>query len=145
MKKRLISMLLTVLMVMSLVTGMSVSAYADDTTDGVVEYTLSEGDFVLRLCQRQGINYFTCKDAIMKLNGIKSEAEFSRLAVGRVIKLPATDAAAAAISGARKPPHNPQSNSRTQSNAQTICPCGRAPRQNVAPRRLQPLSGAAAF
>lgn len=98
MKKRLISMLLTVLMVMSLVTGMSVSAYADDTTDGVVEYTLSEGDFVLRLCQRQGINYFTCKDAIMKLNGIKSEAEFSRLAVGRVIKLPATDAAAAAIS-----------------------------------------------
>ena len=94
MKKRIISALLTVLMVMSLFTGLSVSAYADDENPQVVEYTLKAGDYVLKLCQAQGINYFTCRDAIIKLNGLKSENDFSFLAVGRVIKLPATDAAA---------------------------------------------------
>ena len=94
MKKRIISALLTVLMVMSLFTGLSVSAYADDENPQVVEYTLKAGDYVLKLCQAQGINYFTCKDAIIKLNGLKSENDFRFLAVGRVIKLPATDAAA---------------------------------------------------
>ena len=97
MKKRIISALLTVLMVMSLFTGLSVSAYADDENPQVVEYTLKSGDYVLKLCQAQGINYFTCKDAIIKLNGLKSENDFRFLAVGRVIKLPATDAAALAI------------------------------------------------
>ncbi len=97
MKKRIISALLTVLMVMSLFTGLSVSAYADDENPQVVEYTLKSGDYVLKLCGIQGINYFTCKDAIIKLNGLKSEDDFRFLAVGRVIKLPATDAAALAI------------------------------------------------
>ena len=97
MKKRIISALLTVLMVMSLFTGLSVSAYADDENPQVVEYTLKSGDYVLKLCQAQGINYFTCKDAIIKLNGLKSENDFRFLAVGRVIKLPATDAAALSI------------------------------------------------
>lgn len=97
MKKRIISALLTVLMVMSLFTGLSVSAYADDENPQVVEYTLKSGDYVLKLCGIQGINYFTCKDAIIKLNGLKSEDDFRFLAVGRAIKLPATDAAALAI------------------------------------------------
>ena len=39
----------------------------------------------------------------------------------------------------------PQRSGRTQSNTPTLCPCGRAPRQNAALRRLQPHSGAAAF
>lgn len=94
MKKRIICVLLTVLMVMSLFTGLSVSAYADDENPQVVEYTLKSGDYVLKLCQTQGINYFTCKEAIIKLNGLKSENDFRYLAVGRVIKLPVTDAAA---------------------------------------------------
>lgn len=97
MKKRIISALLTVLMVMSLFTGLSVSAYADNENPQVVEYTLKSGDYVLKLCGIQGINYFTCKDAIIKLNGLKSEDDFRFLAVGRAIKLPATDAAALAI------------------------------------------------
>ena len=52
-------------------------------------------------------------------------------------------AAAAAISGARMPPHKPQGNGRTQSSIHH-CPCGRAPRKNAPPCRLHPLSGAAA-
>ncbi|MBQ2960239.1 MAG: LysM peptidoglycan-binding domain-containing protein [Oscillospiraceae bacterium] len=98
MKKRLISILLTLLMVMSLFSGMSVSAYADDDTDKLyVEYTLVQGDYVLRICQKLGINYYTCKEAIMALNNITSENEFRYLSVGQVVKIPVSDAAAVAI------------------------------------------------
>lgn len=94
MKKRLISMLLSVLMVVSLFGGMSVSAYADNN---VVEHTMAKNETVLKICDSIGINYYTCKDAIMKLNGFTSEAVFRRLSVGQVVKLPASDAAAVQI------------------------------------------------
>ena len=90
MKKRLISILLTMLMVMSLFSGMSVSAYADDAIDSMYykEYTLVQGDYVLRICQKMGINYYTCKDAIMALNNITSENGFRYLSVGTTVKIP---------------------------------------------------------
>jgi len=99
MKKRLISILLTVLMVMSLFSGMSVSAYADNVVDSSYykEYTLVEGDYVLRICQRMGIDYYTCKEAIMALNNITSENGFRYLSVGAKIKIPVSDAHAVAI------------------------------------------------
>lgn len=98
MKKRLISILLTLLMVMSMFTGMSVSAYADDGTEELyVDYTLAQGDYVLRICQKLGINYYTCKEAIMALNNITSENGFRYLSVGEVVKIPVSDAAAIAI------------------------------------------------
>lgn len=99
MKKRLISILLTVLMVMSMFTGMSVSAYADDAIDSKYykEYTLVSGDYVLRICQRNGINYYTCKEAIMALNNITSENGFRYLGVGETVRIPVSDAAAVAI------------------------------------------------
>ncbi|MBR4883385.1 MAG: LysM peptidoglycan-binding domain-containing protein, partial [Bacteroidales bacterium] len=104
MKKRLISILLTLLMVMSLFSGMSVSAYADElSVEGLYkEYTLVEGDYVLRICQKMGINYYTCKDAIMALNNITSEAGFRSLSVGKVIKIPVSDSAATTIMAAVK-------------------------------------------
>lgn len=92
-------MLLTVLMVMSLFSGMSISAYADDTAVGnTVKYTMVEGDYVLRICQRLGLNFETCKAAIMKLNNI-TESQWTKLAVGRVLTLPASDSDAIAIMG----------------------------------------------
>lgn len=94
MKKRLISMLLSVLMVVSLFAGMSVSAYADDN---VVEHTMAKNETVLQICNSIGINYYTCKNAIMKLNGFTDESVFRKLSVGQVVKLPASDAAAAQI------------------------------------------------
>ena len=104
MKKRLISILLTLLMVMSMFTGMSVSAYADDDMDDLyVEYKLAQGDYVLRICQRLGINYYTCKEAIMALNNITSENGFRYLSVGEVVKIPVSDAAAIAIMTGEKP------------------------------------------
>ncbi len=99
MKKRLISILLTVLMVMSLFSGLSVSAYADDVIDSSYykEYTMVEGDYVLRICQRMGINYYTVKEAIMLLNNILSENDFRFMGVGTVVKVPLSDSHAIAI------------------------------------------------
>ena len=70
MKKRLISMLLAVLMVVSLFSGISVSAYADNATYSTIKYTMVAGDYVLRICQRLGLNFYVCKEAIMRLNNI---------------------------------------------------------------------------
>ena len=89
MKKRLISMLLTVLMVASLFGGMSVSAYADEAY-ATQEYTLKSGDTLLKVCTKLGLNWFSCQTAINKLNNI-SEAQYRKLSVGQTIKLPATN------------------------------------------------------
>ena len=103
MKKRLISILLTVLMIMSLFSGMSLSAYADNTTvttADTIKYTMVEGDYVLRICQRLGLNYYTCKQAIMALNNI-NDNQWNKLPIGKVLTLPASDADALLISTGR--------------------------------------------
>ena len=103
MKKRFISLLLTVLMVLSLFSGLSVNAYAATTAYGAntIEYTMGQGDYVLRICQKLGLNYYTCKDAIMILNNIY-DGQWNKLAVGRVLTLPASDYDAVLIAnGAR--------------------------------------------
>ena len=99
MKKRLISILLLVLMVMSLFTGMSVSAYADTTVSSKLytEYKLAEGDWVAKVCSKLGVNYYDVKEAIMLLNNITSEGQFSKLATGKVVKIPVSSAAAAQV------------------------------------------------
>ena len=89
MKKRLISMLLAVLMVASLFGGMSISAYADGEY-ATTEYTLKEGDTLLKVCNKLGLNWFSCQTAINKLNNL-SEAQYRKLSVGQVIKLPASN------------------------------------------------------
>ena len=98
MKKRIISMLLTVLMVMSLFSGLTVSADAANYNGAnVIEYTMAQGDFVLRICQRLGLNYYTCKNAIMILNNIQ-DGQWNKLTVGRTLLLPASDYDALLIS-----------------------------------------------
>jgi len=104
MKKRFISLLLTVLMVLSLFSGLSVNAYAATTAYGAntIDYTMGQGDYVLRICQKLGLNYYTCKDAIQILNNIY-DGQWNRLTVGRVLTLPASDADAVLIAnGARQ-------------------------------------------
>ena len=98
MKKRIISMLLTVLMVMSLFSGLTVGADAANYNGAnVIEYTMAQGDFVLRICQRLGLNYYTCKNAIMILNNI-TDGQWNKLTVGRTLLLPASDYDALLIS-----------------------------------------------
>ncbi|MGI5976394.1 MAG: InlB B-repeat-containing protein [Candidatus Limivicinus sp.] len=96
MKKRLISILLTVVMVMALFTGITVPASADAD---VAEVTLSSGQTVLGICQKYGIDYYAHKNVIMALNGFTSEAQFRSIPVGGKIKLPVSNQAAAELSG----------------------------------------------
>ncbi len=95
MKKRLISLLLTVVMLMSLCTVLGAGASADDNLTTV---TLSKGDTVLSLCQKLGVDFFAYKNLIMKLNGFTSESQFSKLAVGQQVVLPTSAAAAETLS-----------------------------------------------
>ena len=96
MKKRLISLLLTLVMLVSLCATFTVSASADAQ---VTTVTLNSGDTVLKLCQKIGVDYYAHKNLIMKLNGVTSEAQFSKLSVGAKIVLPVSNAAAANLAG----------------------------------------------
>ena len=96
MKKRFISMLLAVLLVVSTFVGTSVSAYADNQFQ-TFNYTIVKGDTLLQICNNMGLNFYTCQTAINKLNNFTSEAQYRKLGVGQVIKLPASNEEAAKI------------------------------------------------
>ena len=97
MKKRLICMLLSVLMIVSLFVGTSVSANAETVSYSTMTYRMASGDYVLRICQRLGLNYYVCKTAIMKLNNINNDDQWRHLPVGKLLTLPSTDADAVVI------------------------------------------------
>lgn len=96
MKKRLISILLVVLLTAALFAGTGISAHADTVSYSTMTYRMASGDYVLRICQKLGLNYYVCKPAIMKLNNI-SENQWRYLPVGKLLILPATDADAVVI------------------------------------------------
>lgn len=96
MKKRLISFLLMVVMLVSLCSVIPVSASADAQ---VTTVTVAKGDTVLKLCQNLGVDFYTYKDLIMKLNGFTSESAFSKLSVGAKLSLPVSNQAAANLAG----------------------------------------------
>ncbi len=87
---RFISLLLCVVMIMSLFTGLAGSASADD----VITHEVKSGEIMLKICEKHGLNYYACKDAIMALNGFTSEAQLGKLTVGQKLRLPASDALA---------------------------------------------------
>ena len=84
---RFISLLLCVVMIMSLFTGLAGSASADD----VITHEVQSGEIMLKICEKHGLNYYACKDAIMALNGFTSETQLAKLSVGQKLKLPASD------------------------------------------------------
>ena len=94
-KNCFISLLLCVCMVMSLFVGLTGPAGADD--GDVIDYTVKDGDYLFKVCQRHGLNYYQVKGAIMTLNGFSSEQQLNKISVGQHIKLPATNAVAATV------------------------------------------------
>lgn len=83
-------------MLVSLCSVIPVSASADAQ---VTTVTVASGDTVLSICQKLGVDYYTYKDLIMKLNGFTSEAAFNKIAVGTKLSLPISNAAAASLAG----------------------------------------------
>ena len=91
---RFISLLLCVVMIMSLFTGLAGSAYADD----IITHEVQSGEILLKICDKYGLDYYTCKNAIMALNGFSSEAQLAKLSVGQKLKLPASNELAKTVS-----------------------------------------------
>ena len=92
--KRFFSLLLCLCIVMSLFTGVVSTASADD---GVITYTVQNGDYLFKVCKRLGLDYYQCKSAIMALNGFTSDLQLNKLSVGQTIKLPSSNAVAATV------------------------------------------------
>lgn len=95
MNRRFKTLIASVCVAASLISGTAVSAFAED-----IQYTLKSGDTVLSVCQSLGIDFYKNKDWITKKNKIK---DYNRLKVGTVIILPGsgtnTAATAPSITG----------------------------------------------
>ena len=91
MKKRLISLLLTVCMVTVLFAGLSTTAAAaDDKVSGyLVSYTLQAGDTIYGLCEKRGIDFNTNLDKIGRINNITN---YNYMMPGKVLWLPSKTA-----------------------------------------------------
>lgn len=85
MRKRVISLILSVVLVASLFCSFSLSASADSSYFSV---KLKSGDTVTSVCTANGINFEKNKNLIMVLNNMTKEAELDNLAAGTTIKLP---------------------------------------------------------
>ena len=92
--KRFLSMVMAIVLAVSLFAGISVTASA---TDGVLDYSVKSGDYLFKICRNQGLDYYSCKNAIMVLNGFTTETQLNRIYVGQNIKLPASNAVAATV------------------------------------------------
>ncbi len=98
MKKRILAVLLMVVILAALFAGLSVTAAAandisGDTISGyMVAYTMKNGDTVLNICKKMGIDFYKNQALISKVNNI---GDYSTLPVGKVLWLPATSAGSA--------------------------------------------------
>ena len=93
MKKRLLSLLLTVCMVVMLFTGLAVTASAADTIKGyLVSYTFQAGDTMYGVCDAKGIDANTQLNTIARINNITN---YNYMLPGKVLWLPSSTATTA--------------------------------------------------
>ena len=83
MKKRLLCLLLMV----TLLVGLMPAAFAEGN---IVSYTVKSGDTMLTICEDAGLDYYSCRWCIMKINGFYSESQLGMIYPGQTIKLPAS-------------------------------------------------------
>lgn len=116
MKKKMISLLLTAVMMVSLVCAITVSAYAEPTVTFV---TVAQGDTVVGICKKYGVDYYSYKNLIMALNGVSSESDFSKIKIGSNFAIPISDAAAKALANCSASVTITPSNSQTAGSTAT--------------------------
>ena len=110
MKKRMISLLLTVLMMAAMVSAITVTASAEPT---VTIVTVAQGDTVISICKKYGFDYYSYKKIVMALNNVSDESEFSNIKVGGQFAVPVSEAAAKTLSAAAASVTITPSNSQT--------------------------------
>lgn len=94
MKKRLISLLIFVVLLISMVPVSAMAAPAP----AVTFVTLSYGENIATLCQRYGVDYATYRTLIMALNCVSNENDFAVMPAGTQLVIPVNAACAAALS-----------------------------------------------
>ncbi|MBR0207611.1 MAG: LysM peptidoglycan-binding domain-containing protein [Oscillospiraceae bacterium] len=92
MTKRIICLFLAVLMFAAIPFAGAFAAGEDEP------YVIGK-ETMEQICQKKGLDYNFCKDAIVKLNGWTDESDFTTLIVGATIKIPKTNQDAALILG----------------------------------------------
>ena len=97
MKKRLITLLLTVIIAAGMISAMGVAAFAEPA---VAIVTVAKGDTVISICKKYGFDYYTYKKIVMALNSVSEESEFSKIKVGGQFVVPVSEAAAKSLSSA---------------------------------------------
>ena len=90
--KRMTKMLACVLLCCALVSALSGTAFAEGD---VVSVTVASGDSIFGICQKLGVDFYTYKSIIKTLNGFTTDAQLDKIAVGRVLYLPASNERAA--------------------------------------------------
>ncbi len=110
MKKRLICLLLTVLMMAAMTSAITVTASAEPT---VTIVTVAQGDTVISICKKHGFDYYTYKKIVMALNNVSDESEFSKIKVGGQFAVPVSETAAKTLSAAASVTITPPNNAQT--------------------------------
>ena len=93
MKKRLLSLLLTVCLLAALFTGLATPAAAADTITGyLVKYVFQAGDTIYGVCEAKGIDFATNLNKIAKINNITN---YNYMMPGKVLWIPSKTATTA--------------------------------------------------
>lgn len=97
MKKRMLSLLLTVIMLLTMTLAITVTASAEPTVDIV---TIAKGDTVINICKAHGFDYYSYKNIVMALNNVADESDFGKIKIGDKFAVPVSEAAAKMLSSA---------------------------------------------
>ena len=97
MKNKVLKMLILMLVTTAFISVFAVSAYAEGD---VVKVTLTKGDTLYALCQKQGFDPNTYKTLVMLLNGWTKDSQLSSIPAGTAVILPVSAASAAALAKA---------------------------------------------
>ena len=85
----------------TLLVGLMPAAFAEGN---IVSYTVKSGDTMLTICEDAGLDYYSCRWCIIKINGFYSESQLGMIYPGQTIKLPASvEVSAKIMSGELNP------------------------------------------
>lgn len=97
MKKNVRNFIICAVLISALIMPLSPAAYADSD---VVAITFASGDSVIGVCQRLGLDYYSCGGIIMTLNGFTDTAQLEKVAVGTTLYFPVSNEKAAELTSA---------------------------------------------
>lgn len=87
-KKRIISLVMTLCLMVSLFAGMATAEAATEVKDNLYYYTMKAGQTVASICKELGVDFDANQKIIAYLNGYP---KWSNMSIGTVVKIPTKD------------------------------------------------------